>query len=482
MRDRLNPLIMFARVYRYAGKILQGNVRVASEYRNIVASILRVASRDADIFARAAYIEGLLGYSPNSITRQYSRNFSEAREAIEKGKYDQNPIARVLVVEKGMSPADALRMVSERDTGVGRALLRGVGKIIKEPVRGLEAEDIAASVGVGFSPITGGPLRYGQGKGAYYHLGVTSPGKISIGGIMKALQLEGANRAKDVLRGTNELERTQTSLDAPISGDDLTGMLQDIVSQEEPVGRATFIELADSLINDPGTMRIIDNEIRGSLGGELQEAIWKEIKINPDLLEIKSSGIGVKGQALAQAVSRALGREVSRPAAAKNFKQKVLPAIMFALKDDSVARRALKKKEIYDIIYEETRSRRQPGKTRMRQKSVSGPAGPVRIIDPALYDTLSKMASRVAARYASQNRQAFQMPAHMARKHKVALDWAKNNWQKFYDSMSERFDADGLAKALSAAIGDRNAWRDVDHWVWNIAYDAERNVQRGVFY
>jgi hypothetical protein len=515
MDHRRHPAFVLARLKRIARRATSGRVRTASVFRTVVASLVRVASREADIFARASYIEGLMNYSPGSIARNYASMFRDAQKAIESGRYDQSPIARVLVDERGVKPEEALRFLSNKDVGISKALLRGVKSIVKEPVRGLEADDIAASITVGFSPITGGPLKYGEGKGAFYWLGTQAPPQISLGGLARIVSMEGANRAKDVVRGTNVKEKQQVSLSQPISKDDLTDMLQDIVADEAAVGRATFIELADSLINDPGTMRIIDNEIRNSLGGELQEAVWASIRSDPELLKVDRSGIGVHGKALAQDVSRTLGREVSRPAVAKNFKQKVLPAIMLALKEDSVAMRALKKKEIYDIIYEETR-RRDTGhsKTRVTPKGygAQGQHGEVRYLsedefgqyqeiptrqppawlqrlksDPdlrALEKAFNKAAAarRLVARYQGAQKEAVQMSGPVARKYKRAQDWAKNNWQAFYNAMSEKFDTDALAMRLAAAIGERNAWRDVDHYVWNIAYDTERNVRSGIFY
>jgi hypothetical protein len=331
---------------------------LGAPHRVLLASLLRIASREQDIYARASYIEGLMGYAPGGIARSYRKFFSEAQQALLQGAPDKSPIARALVEQRGLSEKEALAMVSDKNVGLYNALVSGAGSVLKSPVRGIDAEDVASSLVVGVSPVTGETMKYGPKGGVFYWLGKNAPAQISLSGVKAIAFREAANRAKDVLRGTSETEKTLVQLDAPVSGESAGVLLQDILTGDEDVlPRASFMELASLIYSDPAVMGEIDKQIRGRLGGEYQEAVWSAILADPDLLLVTPSGIGVKGEALARAVSAILGKEVLRPAVARTFKDSILPKITVALHQDSVISKALRRREVLDIIQEATRPR-----------------------------------------------------------------------------------------------------------------------------
>ena len=343
--------------------IKAGLLRMASEVaikespaRVLFAALAKAAGMREDLFARTSYLEGLVGYSPGILLKDPGI-LADARSALATGQEDR--LVDELRHTRGMSETDISRMLGSRDTGLFDALLSAASSVMSGPVRGLDAEDIAMALAAGVSPLTGGPLKYGRGKGIFYWLGENAPGKVSLGGIKRIVFLEAKNRTKDVVRCTRSEERGQVSLDAPIGTGEDVYTLADILQSDGDAGRASFIDLAAAIYQDPWVMGVIDSAVKANLGGPVQLAIWDAIRANPEFIKVTSNDIGVESRALAQEISKMTGApymgKSSDVSVGHIFRQKVWPAMKEAFEDSEVAARLLKNRHILEVIQDATK-------------------------------------------------------------------------------------------------------------------------------
>jgi len=496
--------------------VTAGLIRLAvfapSPYRSLVAALVREAvnKKLLDMMVRAQFIEGLMGYEPGVLSRDPAPHFDAARKALDRGEIDTNRILHVLIAEKGMSETDVKKMLQNADHGIWQAALSGAESAVpKHGIRGLSAEGIAQAIVGGFSPITHGPLKYGQGKGFFYWLGTRAPGSVSLNGLRSIAFKEVKNRAADVVRGTRDEETDAAQGDAPasLSEDGQAALLVDTLQQESAVPRATYVDLASAIYHDPWVMGIIDREVRSGLRGEVQEAVWTAIKQDPDLLIIKSDSIGVASEALAKVVSKAIGRPTTSQAVGQNFRQKVLPSIQLALEDSTMAKRLLKRRNILEIIEDATRRIIPPHESfPIPRSGVSvtpegGSAGPGREwqeeyterpedprekmpkwlkklrSDPNLralrnLGLRAARAARVASRH--NDRRAWKMSPPQQKMYKQLKDWGRKNWEQFVDHHSGKINTDQMAAKMALIGGDTRMINDPTHWIWEIVYDVER--------
>mgnify|MGYP003640436943 CR=1 FL=1 len=333
----------------------------ANPYRRMFAAWARVAGILEDKFARAAYLEGLLGFSSGAITGNESTFFSEAREALRSGS--PNRIVDTLRYEHGMSEKDVALMVGNRDAGFFDSLLNGVrSNFGTQSFRGLVAEDIVMSIMAGISPITGGPLKYGKGQGVFHWLGTRPASKLTVRGIKSVIYKEARNRAADIIRGTRKEEMNQLDLYGPTSGGggagDAPASTQTLneVLEDPTIGRANYIDLAAAIYSDPWVMQVIDDLVQSNLTTPSQEAVWKVVRQDPSLLTISRKGLGIEASRVAPLVAQMLGNEYmgrsSDVSVAKTFRQRVRPAMSEALADSAIAKRLLRKRHILEVIQE----------------------------------------------------------------------------------------------------------------------------------
>lgn len=83
---------------------------------------------------------------------------------------------------------------------------------------------------------------------------------------------------------------------------------------------------------------------------------------------------------------------------------------------------------------------------------------------------------RVASRY-SAKKKAWNLPPREAMKYKKLKDWAVENW-KMFELPKGGLNTDGLARALARQAGQPGLEEDPQHWIYEIAYDLDRAVQR----
>jgi hypothetical protein len=365
----------------------------------------KMASAQEDQFLRLSYIEGALGYAPNSLTRKPSMHLAEARSAITEGNYESNPIANKLVVGLGMSPAEALKFVSANDQQIWSGLVYAASRqmLPAGSIRGISAHAVVNSLAFGLSPITGNWMKYGQGKGMMYWLGERAPQSVTLEGMKSIAKKEVANRTKDLVRGTAPEEKGMFSLDAPSefgAVDSPAAMLESLTQ-----GQGFSEDLASSILRYDSTLRIISPAVIARLRTPTQKAVWEVVRDNPDLLTLSGSRegglkIGIEGRELAQLVAPRIGQEYNGKSMdvvmSKVFREAVLPAMFSAIKSDESAAQLIKSREILQVIREEVNRRpKNQGGGAFLQPAPSSGLVPKR--DPA--DKLPSWA-----RFASQDR------------------------------------------------------------------------------
>lgn len=469
--------------------------------RRLMASLAKAAGLQEDQFARASYLEGVMGYSPGTMTKTPRQTFGEIRQALIDGT--DNAIVSTLQYEKGMSSKDILAMVGNKDLGIFDALKWGAGKAMKGSggIRGLTPEDIAMAIAAGISPLTGQHMKYGPGKGVFYWLGEKSPSQISVRGISSIVGKEAYNRALDVVRGARKEETFAVPLEKPVGRGESPLTLSEVISGGSSIGRADFVDLAAAVYQDPWAMGIIDSNVRSNLRGPVQVAVWEAIKADPSLIIVSSNKIGVQNKALAEAMTQASGEPFSPESSGKIFRERVLPAMVDSLDNPAIAGRLLKNREILEIMQEATQSRKQDDK--IRRIPYSGDEDPALQYGPyslprntpgiprpqkrevprwlqklksdpgmrALMGTLS--AERVASRYVK----AFRLPPRDRVLYQKAKAWGEDNWDQFSKPDGGLY-TDGLARGMAKALKKPFLAEDPAHWVYEIAYNIERASRR----
>lgn len=484
--------------------------------RILFATMALVARADTDRWARASYLEGLLGYSPGTFTKNLGA-LDEAESAIDTGA--PNRIAEALLYERGMSEAEAKALVGRRDRKLAEALLAGIQKHLPsgKSLRGQDAEDIAQWIIMGLSPSTMKPFPQYKGGNFFYFLGSRAPRSLSMAGLARVVRDHASNKALDYVRGTTSIDLGPSLSDSgpaergrgPTEGPE--SVLEDVLSGESAVPRADYIAMAESIFQNPAIMRKLDQAVRQFLGGPGQIAVWEVVKENPHFILIKGSAqgepvVGIDQEGAAKEVARLTGEAISPQAVGKTWRTKVWPAMRTAFRDSDVARALLMNRQIMEIIDEETRRRhnleqkvrniRYEGegaydaemeRIRNKYKRDRMPRSPLRFAgerETGRYEAVRNAASRIAARWAraqrpavleeaSREKKAWRLPPREAQMYNRLTAWAKKNWKKFQTPRGD-LNTDALAEELAHQAG-KDWWADdPTHWVYEIAYDVNR--------
>lgn len=326
-----------------------------SFFRSVFANMAREAGIQEDLFARASYIEGLLGAKPGSISKTPRASLQKVSDALASG--EEHHLISMLRTDYRMADQDIEALVGLRDFDLFGALVQGATKAMpRGSARGLTPQDVAMSIASGLSPLTLKPLRYGPGKNVFYHLGEKAHGKITIGGILAILREEAKNRAIDLVRGTNKGEATSESLEAPIgNGEDSSATLADFLADTSNVSQN--IELVYGIFKDRAVLSLVDREIRQQLTAT-QAVVWAAIARNPLLIDIEGSKLGVDNRGLAAAISEMTGVPNTRSlevSAGKIFRERVWPAFEDVVGNSAVTAPLLRNQDIQQLILESTR-------------------------------------------------------------------------------------------------------------------------------
>lgn len=338
---------------------IAATVPVGNPFRRVLLAWAKMASAQEDQFLRLSYIEGALGYEPNSLVRKPIFHLGEARRAISSGDYDSDPIARKLINDLAMSPAEALKFVSANDQGIWNGLVSTAISQMKPSgtIRGLSAQAIVNSIVFGISPVTGNWLKYGAGKGMMYWLGTQAYPGVELAGVKSISKKEIANRTKDVVRGTSLGDRGMVSLDQPAFEADFesspAAILETLTSEEQ----GGFTEdLASAILRYGSTLKIISPVVLANLRTPTQKAVWEIVRDNPSILTLTGGEIGVEGRELAKLFASRTGQEYTGKSMdvvmAKVFKA-VLPEMFKAIKNDAAAKELIRSRDILQVMREE---------------------------------------------------------------------------------------------------------------------------------
>ena len=325
-----------------------------SFFRGVYASMAVEAGIREDLFARASYIEGILGTKPGSLARNPRPALQEVADALATG--EENHLVSMLRTDYRMDDQNLAALVGDRDFDLFGALVQGATKAMpKGSVRGLTPQDVAMSIASGLSPLTLKPLKYGPGKNVFYHLGSKAHGKITMGGILAILRDEAFNRAFDIVRGTNKSENRSVSLDTPVGGGDTDAVVGDFLADESSTNN---VDLVYAIFNDTAVLAVVNRAMLGKLGGDLPKAVWTALIYDPSMIETSGGKIGVNNRALATLVSKNTGTPYSRSLevlSGRYFREKVWPAFQEVVGDPALVGPLLKSRDIQEVIYEATR-------------------------------------------------------------------------------------------------------------------------------
>ena len=501
--------------------------------RLLFATMARVANKEADKWARASYVEGLLGYSPGTLLGSNLAPFNEAALALESG--EPNRVTEHLLYERSMSEKDARALLGDRDRDLMGALLAGIKSKMPSAVRGLTPEGVAQAIAMGISPSTLERFPSYKGGNVFHHLGATNKGGVTLGGLTSVLRKHGANAAIDVVRRKELQDGGSLSLSdpalAPVGLSNMDGpeaVLEDILAGDSAVTRADYIEMAESIFKNPAIMRVLDKEVRSYLGGPAQIAVWDVMRNNPQFIAVKGSpqgepvvGLG-DGAGAAREFEKLTGTEVSKQRIGQIWSRKVWPAMREAFRDSNVARTLLRSRQVMEVIDDETRRRHnvEPKMRGIREQGDFEPFGgdgPGRSLSPdsGNYDEwgspegrsdfyekeMARMrskyrvpagvkfaSSRVALRYAKANnlprsvlstleegheKTAWSLPPREAKAYNQLRKWALANWEQFLNPYGD-LDTDDMAEAMARRAGNDDWADDPAHWVYEIAYDVNR--------
>jgi hypothetical protein len=358
-----------------ARKSNAGLIRLASSVSEsnplfrVLTAWAKMAQAQEDQFLRLSYIEGAMGYEPNTLTRKPALHLGEARKAITSGDYETNPIARKLVTDLQMSPAEALKFVSANDQQIWNGLLYAASNQMRPSgsIRGISAHAVVNSLAFGISPVTGNWMKYGQGKGMMYWLGQKATPGITLEGVKSVAKKEVANRTKDLVRGTSKEEIGAVSLDQPAFGSevglvDSPAAILEMLTQDESV----FSEdLASAVLRYDATLDIISEQVLSRLRTPNQKMVWEIVRDNPSILTMTPSSpsdggglkIGVQGRELAKLVASRTGQEYTGKSMdvvmSKVFRDAVLPAMFSAIKSDEAVKELVKSRDILQVMRQE---------------------------------------------------------------------------------------------------------------------------------
>ena len=339
---------------------IAATVPVGSPFRRVLLAWAKVASAQEDQFLRLSYIEGALGYEPNTLVRKPIIHLGDARRAISSGEYESDPIARKLITDLGMSPAEALKFVSANDQGIWSGLVGSAFNQMKPSgtIRGLSAQAIVNSIVFGISPVTGNWLKYGAGKGMMYWLGTQAYPGVDLAGVKSISRKEIANRAKDVVRGTATEDKGMASLDQPAFDADFESTPAAILETLTSDDQGGFTEdLASAILRYDSTLNIISPVVLANLRTPTQKAVWEIIRDNPSILTIMQGKIGVEGRDLAKLFASRTGQEYTGKSMdvvmAKVFKESVLPEMFKAIRNDAAAKELIRSRDILQVMREE---------------------------------------------------------------------------------------------------------------------------------
>ena len=359
--------------------------------RSIAASSL---NKQMDMFIRASYLEGYCGASEMTWSRAPGTVFREARNAILENE-TSNIIYANLVLTGGLSEREALRWVSEKDTGLYSSAVV-ISRQWGENNLGLTGEAIASAVFAGINPYNAKVYRSGP---LGYQLGEKAKAKgfaPKLGGFYTIVK----RRLNQVLRDMYRMTKTRPqdiggeSLDAPPAfADPNEGAqhLMDAIQGEIPEEFEGGFTRAVSEF--PNLLELAEDSVRKRIlslgaGGRNQRRVrlWETIVQNPRFVDVRGVRDGqlqivVDAPRIGRLFAEAEGTPFSK--SVENYVRNTSDSLISALRDsvsgDTDLRSDLAKAlDISDVYRQEMRRRKKPPGGRTRGIGIRGLPSPAR--------------------------------------------------------------------------------------------------------
>jgi hypothetical protein len=359
--------------------------------RSIAASSL---NKQMDMFIRASYLEGYCGVSEMTWSRAPGTVFREARNAILENE-TSNIIYANLVLTGGLSEREALRWVSEKDTGLYASAVV-ISRQWGENNLGLTGEAIASAVFAGINPYNAKVYRSGP---LGYQLGEKAKAKgfaPKLGGFYTIVK----RRLGQVLRDMYRMTKTRPqdiggeSLDAPPAfADPNKGAqhLMDAIQGEIPEEFEGGFTRAVSEF--PNLLELAEDSVRKKIlsrgAGERNQRrvrLWETVAQNPRFVDVK----GVRDGQLqivvdAPGIGRLFAEDEGIPfnKGVENYVRNTSPDLISALRDvvsgDTDLRSELARTlDISKVYRQEMRRRKKPSGGRLRGIGIQGLPNPER--------------------------------------------------------------------------------------------------------
>jgi hypothetical protein len=348
--------------------------------RMVKAGLYRQASLDLDMFARASYIEGLTGEPNNTLTKNPRRTFGRLQQALQDGT--PNRLLEVMMDEKGMKVSEILKLISMKNQGVFASFLKGIRGSFQgqDAVRGLMPSDVASSLLLGYSPLTGNPMSKLKGRGVFGWLGATSKKAPTLAGINSIAGKSGKQFGLDVARSAPKEEVFVMPLDVPV-GEGLA--LQETVADPASLEDANWQQLTEVLYRDPEVAAMVDAVVRPRMTGKTQKLIWDLVRQDPSVLRFSRNGqVALDARAAVKMLARSgqLDLDTSDPKALRKkevlfnteWRKGVKPRMEDALRSSEVADLVMSRADLMEFL---TESQRRPGPGGTGQVGPIYPAG-----------------------------------------------------------------------------------------------------------
>jgi len=348
--------------------------------RGVQASLYRRASLDLDLFARASYLEGLTGEPSNTLSKKPRYTFSRLQQALKDGT--PNRLLEVMMVERGMSASEVRKFISMKNQGVFASFLKGIRGAFQgqDAVRGLMPADVASSLLLGYSPLTGTPLSKLNRRGVFDWLGTRAKKAPTLGGLNAIAQKSGRQFGMDVARSAPKEEVFMMPLDIPV-GEGLS--VQETVADPRSLEDANWQQLTEFLYKDPEVAALVDAAVRPRMTGRTQKLIWDLVRQDPSLLKFSRNGqVALNARAAVKMLIRSGQLDLDPNDSEALRKKEVLfntewrkgvkPRMEDALRSSEIAGLIMGRQDLMEFL---TESQRRPGPGGTGQVGPIYPAG-----------------------------------------------------------------------------------------------------------
>ncbi len=329
-----------------------------------VLKMQKVAGLAEDLFARAAYIEGLLGVGEHTLSRNPKSAFRTALNALVEQQ--SNDIVDALK-DKNMSDDDIAKMVGMGDTRLRESMMYAAEKGVSASYHGsgsarVQAEEVVQSLSAGLNPVTGEFIPRFHKHSLFYYAGDKGQelSSLSLASIRSFISTVALNLTTEILKGSMNVDSVskQKRMDERSQGGHSPS------SQADSEGDSPIHQLPDrpseinagdvlaGILKNPSALQELDRAVSARLGGPAQKMVWQGILHNPDWIVFDDKGtVGVKQTLLQQYVTKQTGQFLEPAVVGRTFRMDVLPVMRRALANNSVMKKFMKDRDFRDTYH-----------------------------------------------------------------------------------------------------------------------------------